>query len=166
MSKSTDVNGVKTVWSKEDRWSGSSSELANFIKWLKDHAEGDIMSYFYLHIIEGRDLLNLIPSTNATAPTYKTSSGNTSTVAVEDDGTERELMSEGTGVTQPNRKWWNKTDRERDPERKRWVTSITEVLSNTQDITQAAKWVNFDDKDSAPLYTDAHVMKMLKKAQK
>ena len=48
MSKSTDVNGVKTVWSKEDRWSGSSSELANFIKWLKDHAEGDIMSYFYL----------------------------------------------------------------------------------------------------------------------
>ena len=50
MSNSTDVNGVKTVWSKEDRWSGSSSELANFIKWLKDHAEGDIMSYFYIHI--------------------------------------------------------------------------------------------------------------------
>ena len=138
MSKSTDVNGAKTVWSKEDRWSGSSSELANFIKWLKDHAEGDIMSYFYLHIIEGRDLFNLIPSTNATAPTYKTSSGNPSTVAVEDDGTERELLSEGTGVTNSNRKWWNKTDRERDPERKRWVTSITEILSNTQDITQAA----------------------------
>ena len=54
MSKSTDVNGVKTVWSKGDRWSGSSSELANFIKWLKDHAEGDIMSYFYLHIMSRR----------------------------------------------------------------------------------------------------------------
>ena len=81
MSNSTDVNGVKTVWSKEDRWSGSSSELANFIKWLKDHAEGDIKSFFYLQIIEGKDLFNLIPSTNATAPTYKTSSGNPSTEA-------------------------------------------------------------------------------------
>ena len=58
MSVHTDTNGIRTTWSTRERWSGSSVELPNFIKWLKQHSEGEVNSYFYKKIIDG-ELINL-----------------------------------------------------------------------------------------------------------
>ena len=83
MSAHTDTNGIRTTWSIRERWSGSSVELPNFIKWLKQHSEGEVNSYFYQKIIDGEDIFNLLPDTHIASAVYRTSDGGTSDFSTE-----------------------------------------------------------------------------------
>ena len=163
MSVHTDTSGIRTTWSIRERWSGSSVELPNFIKWLRQHSEGEVNSYFYQKIIDGEDIFNLLPDTHIASAVYRTSDGGTSDFATEPDGSQRVVVTEETGVSPPNRKWWTEAQRANNPERARWVSQITHILSCTQDITMTHRWVNFDQKDHQNRYTDFHIMELLKK---
>ena len=120
MSAHTDTNGIRTTWSIRERWSGSSVELPNFIKWLKQHSEGEVNSYFYQKIIDGEDIFNLLPDTHIASAVYRTSDGGTSEFDTEPDGSQRVIVTEETGVSPPNRKWWNEAQRANNPERARY----------------------------------------------